>query len=105
MNTSYFRRIYSYGIVNFCISKVQISLNLFFSDVSYISFAFFPIVVSFRLKLVIDPIDEPMHLLILPYHFLSVVSAIQSGNTYVVVHTKEHPKGELRGQILQGNED
>src|SRR5688500_2220155 len=33
-----------------------------------------------------------------------LVSAIQSGNTYVVVHTEEHPKGELRGQILQGNE-
>lgn len=30
-----------------------------------------------------------------------LVSEMQSGNTYVVVNTEEHPKGELRGQISQ----
>ena len=33
-----------------------------------------------------------------------LVSAIQSGNTYVNVHTEENPKGELRGQIIEANE-
>jgi hypothetical protein len=33
-----------------------------------------------------------------------LVSAMQSGNTYVNVHTEEHPKGELRGQIIEANE-
>jgi hypothetical protein len=32
-----------------------------------------------------------------------LVSTIQSGNTYVNVHTEEHPKGELRGQITAVN--
>jgi CHRD domain len=32
-----------------------------------------------------------------------LVSAMQSGNTYVIVNTEEHPEGELRGQISQGN--
>ena len=30
-----------------------------------------------------------------------LVSAMQSGNTYVIANTEEHPKGELRGQISQ----
>jgi hypothetical protein len=34
-----------------------------------------------------------------------LVSAMQSGNTYVIVNTEEHQKGELRGQISQGNND
>ena len=33
-----------------------------------------------------------------------LVSAMQSGNTYVNVHTEENPKGELRGQIIEANE-
>jgi hypothetical protein len=33
-----------------------------------------------------------------------LVSAMQSGNTYVNVHTEENPKGELRGQIIDANE-
>ena len=33
-----------------------------------------------------------------------LVSAMQSGNTYVNVHTEENPKGELRGQIIEPNE-
>ncbi len=33
-----------------------------------------------------------------------LVSAMQSGNTYVNVNTEEHPKGELRGQIMEANE-
>jgi hypothetical protein len=32
-----------------------------------------------------------------------LVSAMQSGNTYVNVNTEEHPKGELRGQITEVN--
>lgn len=32
-----------------------------------------------------------------------LVSTIQSGNTYVNVHTEEHPDGELRGQIIEAN--
>jgi hypothetical protein len=32
-----------------------------------------------------------------------LLSAMQGGSTYVNVHTEEHPKGELRGQILQTN--
>ena len=30
-----------------------------------------------------------------------LISALQSGETYVVVHTEDHPKGELRGQITE----
>ena len=30
-----------------------------------------------------------------------LISALQSGETYVVVHTQDHPKGELRGQITE----
>lgn len=30
-----------------------------------------------------------------------LVLAMQSGETYVVVHTEDYPKGELRGQILE----
>ena len=33
-----------------------------------------------------------------------LVSAMQSGNTYVNVNTEEHPNGELRGQIMEANE-
>jgi hypothetical protein len=33
-----------------------------------------------------------------------LLSAMQSGNTYVNVHTEENPKGELRGQIIEANE-
>ena len=33
-----------------------------------------------------------------------LVSAMQSGNTYVNVNTEEHPEGELRGQITAANE-
>lgn len=33
-----------------------------------------------------------------------LVSAMQSGNTYVNVHTEEYPNGELRGQIIEANE-
>jgi hypothetical protein len=33
-----------------------------------------------------------------------LASAMQSGNTYVNVYTEEHPKGELRGQIIETNE-
>ena len=32
-----------------------------------------------------------------------LVSAMQSGNTYVNVYTEEHPEGELRGQITEVN--
>jgi hypothetical protein len=32
-----------------------------------------------------------------------LLSEIQSGNTYVLVHTQDHPKGELRGQITTAN--
>jgi hypothetical protein len=32
-----------------------------------------------------------------------LVSAMQSGNTYVNIHTEEHPNGELRGQIIEAN--
>ena len=32
-----------------------------------------------------------------------LVSTIQSGNTYVNVHTEEHQDGELRGQIIEAN--
>jgi hypothetical protein len=32
-----------------------------------------------------------------------LLSEMQSGNTYVVVHTQDHPKGELRGQITTLN--
>jgi CHRD domain len=32
-----------------------------------------------------------------------LLSEIQSGNTYVLVHTQDHPKGELRGQITTSN--
>ena len=31
----------------------------------------------------------------------NLISALQSGETYVVVHTEDHPKGELRGQITE----
>jgi hypothetical protein len=31
----------------------------------------------------------------------ALIKEIQSGNTYVQVHTKQHPQGELRGQITQ----
>lgn len=34
-----------------------------------------------------------------------LVSIMQSGNTYVNVLTEEHPKGELRGQIIEANGD
>ena len=34
-----------------------------------------------------------------------LVSTMQSGNTYVNVLTEEHPKGELRGQIIEANGD
>jgi len=30
-----------------------------------------------------------------------LISALQSGETYVVVHTEDHPKGELRGHIIE----
>ena len=30
-----------------------------------------------------------------------LISALQSGETYVAVHTEDHPKGELRGQITE----
>jgi CHRD domain len=30
-----------------------------------------------------------------------LISALQNGETYVVVHTEDHPKGELRGQITE----
>lgn len=30
-----------------------------------------------------------------------LTSALQSGETYVVVHTEDHQKGELRGQIIE----
>ena len=30
-----------------------------------------------------------------------LVLAMQSGETYVIVHTEDYPKGELRGQILE----
>lgn len=30
-----------------------------------------------------------------------LISALQSGETYVVVHTQDQPKGELRGQITE----
>jgi hypothetical protein len=33
-----------------------------------------------------------------------LVSTMQTGNTYVNVHTEEHPEGELRGQITAVNE-
>jgi hypothetical protein len=32
-----------------------------------------------------------------------LLSEIQSGNTYVIVHTQDHPKGEIRGQITTAN--
>ena len=32
-----------------------------------------------------------------------LLSEMQSGNTYVVVHTQDHPEGELRGQITTAN--
>jgi len=32
-----------------------------------------------------------------------LLSEIKSGNTYVLVHTQDHPKGELRGQISSGD--
>jgi len=31
----------------------------------------------------------------------NLISALQSGETYVIVHTEDHPKGELRGQITE----
>jgi CHRD domain len=33
-----------------------------------------------------------------------LVTAMQSDNTYVNVHTQENPNGELRGQIIEANE-
>ena len=30
-----------------------------------------------------------------------LISALQSGETYVAVHTEDHPKGEIRGQITE----
>jgi hypothetical protein len=34
-----------------------------------------------------------------------LVTAMQSGQTYVNVQTEDYPEGELRGQISEANEE
>lgn len=35
--------------------------------------------------------------------FEALIDAMESGNTYVQVHTTANPSGEIRGQIVRGN--
>jgi hypothetical protein len=36
--------------------------------------------------------------------FAEIVAAIRAGNAYANIHTKAHPAGEIRGQLLPGGE-